>query len=266
MKAGSHTRRFALLIEYEGTRYGGSQYQKNAQTIQGELERALSKLTNEQIRVSMAGRTDAGVHARGQVASFETASRHRAQTFVRAINAHLPSDIGVRAAREVEPTFDPRRYATRRLYRYSFHLGEERPVLDRNFVWHVGPKIDTDLMAAMATCLVGSHDFAAFTAPSVARSVSTERMMIRAELTRTGEIARLDVEANAFLQHMVRRLAGALVQVGAGKRDRREFEILLRRAEPGASRQTAPPRGLCLVKVRYESGLFDDETDDDIQP
>lgn len=266
MEPSSHDRRFALLIEYEGTSYGGSQYQKNARTIQGELELALSKLTNEQIRVSMAGRTDAGVHARGQVASFATSSRHRAQTFVPALNAHLPKDIAVRAARETEPTFDPRRDATRRLYRYTFHLSDARPGLHRKFVWHVGPEVDTDLMANTARCLVGRHDFAAFTAPSVARSVSTERQVFRAELTRTGARARLDVEANAFLQHMVRRIAGALVQVGTGKRDEREFEILLGRAEPGASRQTAPPQGLCLIKVRYESGLFDAETDDDIQP
>lgn len=265
MEASSDSRRFALLVEYEGTSYGGSQYQKNARTIQGELELALSKLTNEQIRVSMAGRTDAGVHARGQVASFTTGSRHRAQTVVRALNAHLPKDIAVRAAQDVDPAFDPRRDATRRLYRYAFYLGEGRPAVDRKFVWHVGT-VDTDLMAMATARLVGRHDFAAFTAPAIARSVSTEREVFRAELMRRGALVWLDVEANAFLQHMVRRMAGALVQVGTGKRHAREFEILLRRAEPGASRQTAPPQGLCLIKVRYESGLFDAETDDDIQP
>ena len=266
MGATSTHRRFALLIEYEGTNYGGSQYQKNARTIQGELELALSKLTNEQIRVSFAGRTDAGVHALGQVASFTAASRHHAKIIVRALNAHLPKDIAVRSAREVDSTFDPRRDARRRHYRYQFHLGAERPALSRKLVWHVGPHVDSDKMAAAADLLGGKHDFAAFTAASIARSVPTEREVFRAEFTKRGSVAWLEVEANAFLQHMVRRLAGALVQVGRGKRTKREFEILLRRAEPGASRHTAPPEGLCLIKVRYENGLFDDETDDDIQP
>lgn len=266
MEAGSQTRRLALLIEYEGTNYGGSQLQKNARTIQGELELALSKLTNEPIRVSMAGRTDAGVHARGQVASFLTSSRHRAQTFVRALNAHLPRDIGVRAAREVPVDFDPRRQAARRLYRYTLDLSAERPVLDRRFVWHVGPNVDLDLMRSVVGALLGRHDFAAFTSPSIARSVSTEREVFRAGLAARGAKVCIDVEANAFLQHMVRRITGALVQVGSGKRDRREFEILLKHAEPGAARYTAPPQGLCLIKVRYESGLFDDETHDYLQP
>ena len=259
-------RRLALLVEYEGTAYGGSQYQKNARTIQGELELALSKLTNEPGRISMAGRTDAGVHARGQVASFRTASRHRAATVVKALNAHLPRDIAVRAAREVPLTFDPRRDAARRWYRYTLHLGEERPALDRAFVWHVGPDVDLAPMQDAVAALTGRHDFAAFTAPSIARSACTEREVFRAGLTRAGRLLRFDIEANAFLQHMVRRIAGALVQVGKGKREAAEFEILLRRAEPGAAKHAAPPQGLCLLKVRYEDGLFDDETNDDIQP
>lgn len=266
MEAGSKIRRLALLIEYEGTNYRGSQLQKNARTIQGELELALSKLTNEPIRVSMAGRTDAGVHARGQVASFRTGSRHRTQTFVRALNALLPRDIGVRTAQEVPLTFDPRRHAIRRLYRYTLDLRAERPVLDRNFVWHVGPGLDLGLMNEVAGLLAGRHDFAVFTAPSVARDVCTEREVFRAALEYRDGKAYLEIEANAFLQHMVRRIAGALVQVGAGKRNAREFEILLRQANPGEARYTAPPQGLCLIKVRYESRLFDDETYDDIQP
>ena len=266
MNASPKVRRLALLVEYEGTSYGGSQYQKNIPTIQGQLELAIGKLTNESIRVSLAGRTDAGVHARGQVASFVTASRHRAQTVVRALNAHLPRDIAVRAATEVAEEFDPRRSAASRLYRYSLHLRRQRPAIDRRFVWHIGPHVDLESMETAARLLCGRHDFAAFTPPSVARAVNTERDMSLALLTRDGEVARLDVRANAFLQHMVRRIVGELVQVGIGKHSRREFEILLRDAEPGAARSTAPARGLSLIKVRYDSGLFDDETNDDIQP
>lgn len=214
----------------------------------------------------MAGRTDAGVHALGQVASFRTSSRHRAGTFVRALNAHLPGEIAVRAAREVPLTFDPRRDARRRWYRYTFHLGSERPALRRRTVWHLGPDVDLKAMRRAAAKLRGKHDFAAFTAPSVARVASTHREVFRAELSRAGRLAYLDVEANAFLQHMVRRIAGALVLVGRGKREEREFAILLERPQPGAARYTAPAQGLCLIKVWYENGLFDDETNDDIQP
>jgi tRNA pseudouridine38-40 synthase len=264
VKASPKVRRLALLVEYEGTSYGGSQYQKNLSTIQGQLELAIGKLTNESIRVSLAGRTDAGVHARGQVASFVTASRHRAQTFVRALNAHLPRDIAVRAAAEVADAFDPRRSATSRLYRYSLHLGSQRPAMDRRFLWHIGPRVDLEPMEASARLLCGRHDFAAFTPPSVARAMNTEREVSLALLTRDGEVARLEVQANAFLQRMVRRIVGALVQVGTGKRDSREFEILLRDAEPGAAESAAPAQGLSLIKVRYDSGLFDAETNDDI--
>jgi tRNA pseudouridine38-40 synthase len=266
VNARPNVRRLALLVEYEGTNYGGSQFQKNVPTIQGQLELAISKLTNESIRVSLAGRTDAGVHARGQVASFTTASRHQPQTIVRALNAHLRKDVVVRAAEEVPPEFDPRRNATSRLYRYTLHLGAQRPAVQRNFVWHTGPRIDLDEMGAAAALLQGKHDFAAFTPPSIARATSTEREVSKVVLSRKGELAWLDVKANAFLQHMVRRIVGSLVEVGTGKHNRTEFEILLRDANPGEARNTAPAQGLSLIKVRYDSGLFDDKTNDDIQP
>ncbi len=266
MNARPNVRRLALLIEYEGTNYGGSQYQKNVSTIQGQLELAIGKLTNESIRVSLAGRTDAGVHARGQVASFTTGSRHRSRTVVRALNAYLPKDIAVRAAKDVPESFDPRRQATSRLYRYTLHLGAQRPAIQRRFVWHLGTGVDLDAMEAAVALLCGAHDFAAFTPPSIARAMNTRRDVTKAALLSEGDVACLDLQANAFLQHMVRRIVGSLVQVGTGKRSREEFEILLRDAEPGAARSTAPARGLALVKVRYDSGLFDAETDDDIQP
>jgi len=266
VKSHPNVRRLALLVEYEGTNYGGSQYQKNVPTIQGQLELAIGKLTNESIRVSLAGRTDAGVHARGQVASFTTGSRHQSQTVVRALNAHLPEDIVVRAAEEVPESFDPRRGATSRLYRYGLHLGTERPVIQRRFSWHIGTGVDLDAMKAAAALLRGPHDFAAFTSPSIAREMSTHREVTKAVLVGEGDTVWLDVQANAFLQRMVRRIVGSLVQVGTGKHSGAEFAILLRDAEPGAAKSAAPARGLSLIKVRYDSGLFDAETDDDIQP
>ena len=263
---GNGSRRIALLVEYQGTAYGGSQYQKNAPTVQGALERALGTLTGEPIRVAMAGRTDAGVHARGQVAAFPTESRRRIDVFVRGTNAHLPDDIAVHAAAEVSAEFDPRRHARRRLYRYTLNLGSQRPALYREVVWRVGPSLDLVAMAAAARHLEGCHDFAAFTAPSEARRRRTERVVHGTALIQRGKAACFDIEANAFLPHMVRRIMGTLVEVGRGKLSPEAFERLVREATPGEASRTAPARGLCLVKVRYESGLFDDETDEDLQP
>ena len=264
MRSEAPQRRLALLVEYEGTAYGGSQLQASVPTVQGALERALSSLTGESIRVALAGRTDAGVHARGHVASFVTASRHSAETFSRGTNALLPKDVAVRAVAEVPEGFDPRRHALSRGYRYTLHLGRERPALLRQFVWHLPAAVDLQAMAAAASCLVGAHDFAAFTQPSEAKRRRTERLLMRAELVRKGELALLDVEGNAFLPQMVRRIAGTLVEVGSGKRTPAQFEALIREAQPGEANHVAPARGLCLMKVRYEDGLFDDETNEDI--
>jgi tRNA pseudouridine38-40 synthase len=258
-------RRVALLVEYDGTAYGGSQYQENAPTVQGSLERALGSLTGEPIRIAMAGRTDAGVHAVGQVAAFTTTARHREATIVRALNALLPADIAVRAAQEVPQGFNPRRDAVSRRYRYTLHAGRQRSALSRRTTWHPGRTLDVRCMQEAADSLVGRQDFAAFAPPYEARKRSTVRELTLARLTACGELIRFDVEANAFLAHMVRRIVGTLVEVGSGRMSAAEFESLVTDAAPGKAGRTAPARGLCLVKVRYESGLFDEE-DKYIQP
>ncbi len=258
--------RFAILVEYDGTSYRGSQLQGNGSTIQGALERALSSLTSEPVRVSLAGRTDAGVHARAQVASFLTGRRRAPDVIVRAANALLPRDIAVRAAAKVPLRFDPRRDAQSRWYRYTYCLGKTRPALLRNRVWHVGPALDLQAMAGAAQSLIGRHDFAAFAPSYQAKRGSSERVVCRADIVGRGQLAFLDIEANAFLAHMVRRIAAAFAEVGQGKLGCEQFRSLVAEARPGAAAATAPARGLCLMKVRYEGGLFDDETDDDIQP
>jgi len=185
---------------------------------------------------------------------------------VRGTNAHLPDDIAVHAAAVVPAEFDPRRHARRRWYRYTLDLRPERPALDREVVWRVGPNLDLAAMAAAARHLEGCHDFAAFTAPSEARRRRTERVVHGTSLVQRGKAACFDIEANAFLPHMVRRIMGTLVEVGCGKLSPETFERLVREAAPGEASRTAPARGLCLMKVRYESGLFDDETHEDLQP
>jgi len=265
MRGEAGGRRLALLVEYQGTAYGGSQLQANAETVQGALERALSSLTDESIRLALAGRTDAGVHALGQVASFATDSRLPLDNFERGANALLPDDISVRAAAEAAPEFDPRRHALSRWYRYTLHLRRRRSALLREFVWQPPTlQLDAGAMAEAARCLAGRHDFAAFTQAAEARRRPTERHVLRASFCRQGGLLRFDIEANAFLTQMVRRIVGALVEVGSGKRSCEEFERLLHDAPPGGAKLVAPARGLCLMKVRYENGLFDDETDEDI--
>ena len=250
------TRRLALLIEYQGTAYAGSQLQANAPTVQGALEGALQALTGESSRVALAGRTDAGVHAQGQVASFNTSSRLSLDTFARGTNALLPLDISVRAVAAVPSQFDPRRHALSRVYRYTLHLGPQRPSLLRDFAWHPPATVDLAPMTEAACLLVGSHDFAAFAQPSEASRRPTQRHVTRAELRSKGDLALLEIEANAFLTQMARRIVGALVEVGSGKRTPAQFAFLLRDPQPGAAGFVAPAHGLCLMHVRYDPDPF----------
>jgi tRNA pseudouridine38-40 synthase len=214
----------------------------------------------------MAGRTDAGVHARGQIASFKTRSRHSTAVIVRGANALLPADIAVRAAAEVALDFDPRRHAKSRWYRYTLDISAQRPALRRHFTWHVGPGLDIESMASAAKSLAGTHDFAAFTVrrggSEAKRSVTIRNVSRTAIAVRRGGRVHFDIEANAFLLHMVRRIAGTLVEVGQGRMTVAEFRRLVEEAPPGEASRTAPARGLCLMKVRYESGLFDGDEDD----
>ena len=252
-------------MEYDGTAYGGSQHQTNAPTVQGALESALSSLTGEQTRVALAGRTDAGVHALGQVAAFTTRSTHTAAVVARGSNALLPRDIAVRSARKVPEVFNPRRHAIGRWYRYTLCTRKQRPALLRNRVWHLDRDLNLEAMNLAAKALIGAHDFAAIAPPSEARRGSTYRCMTKVAVTRsTGGLVHFDIEGNAFLRHMVRRVMAALVEVGAGRLTPEGFGSLVIAAEPGAATRMAPARGLCLMKVRYESGLFDDETNEDI--
>ncbi len=244
-------RRLALVVEYEGAAYAGSQYQRNAPTIQGELEKALSRLTGESTRVALAGRTDAGVHAKGQVVSFQTRAPYAADAFVGALNAYLPADIAVRSAREVALDFDVRRHASKRWYRYLIYNRRQRPALLRGHCWHIARPLDVGAMQAAAQELVGEHDFAAFAAPSAPGS--TVRSVYRAQVCRQRSWVIFDMEANAFLPQQVRRTVGALVQVGLGRQSAEDFRRLLaRRRRGGAATLAAPARGLCLMAVEYE--------------
>jgi tRNA pseudouridine38-40 synthase len=251
-----------LLLEYDGTRFAGSQLQTNAVTVQAVLEDAIEKATQQRSRVAFAGRTDAGVHARGQVAAFTTPTRLDCDTLVRALNAWLPADVVVRAASEVAPDFDPRRDALSRQYCYLIKNGRTRPALDRERAWHVAGVLDVDAMSQAARELLGVHDFAAFGSPVEREGASTIRDLTRFDVRRRGVRLQLDLVGNAFLRHQVRRMTGALIEVGRGKLSVEEYAALLDGPSASAG-PTAPAHGLYLMDVEYAAPPFKAVLDSD---
>ncbi len=259
-------RRIALLLEYDGSRYSGSQYQKNARSIQAELEAALNKLTGESLRAAFAGRTDAGVHARGQVASFVTRAPYELEAFVGGLNRWLPSDIAVRRAVEVPPGFDVRRRACSREYRYTIYRSQVRSPLLQGFTWQVAEPLDVEAMRRAAAGLVGERDFAAFTGSAAGVRGSTVRTVYRCEISTRGHLLDLLMEATAFLPHQVRRTAGALVEVGLGRQSAERLLALIREAVPDTLGPAAPAQGLCLMRVKYPGLDLGERCDEDLYP
>ncbi len=248
------TGRIALVVEYEGTRYHGFQVQANVPTVQGELERALMRVTGESIRISGASRTDQGVHATGQVVSFRCASRLTPDVFLRALNHYLPADIAVRRAFWVEDDFDPRRDALSREYRYIIlNRATLSPLLRRSACFVPRP-LDVGAMNRACQALLGTHDFVGFASALDGRK-NTVRTVHRAEVTREDELVAFYMAANAFLPHQVRNTLGALVKVGLGKSDETAFREILQCTRPGVAGPAFPPHGLCLTKVNYPEGI-----------
>jgi tRNA pseudouridine38-40 synthase len=252
-------RRIAILLEYDGTAYRGSQYQENGPSIQAALEGAIASLTGAASRASFAGRTDAGVHALGQVATFDTASRLTGHELRRGLEHYLPADIGVRAVREAPDRFDPRRDAVSRTYRYRILNRRGRPAVERNRAWQVVRTLDVRRMREAATVLEGKHDFAAFAGPYEGLTLRTLR---RCEVTARCEHIAVELEAEAFLPQQVRRTVGTLVEVGLGRVAAEQVEELRDRAEPGSAQPVAPPCGLYLMRVTYDGLDFGPSSED----
>ena len=252
--------RVALILEYEGSRYHGFQYQANAPSVQAEVEQALFRLTRERVRVRAASRTDTGVHAMGQAVAFDTQASYPPQVFQEGLNAYLPRDIAVRAAYRVREEFDPRRDALSRHYRYTI-LNQEAPSpLWRRFAHRVPGPLDTNAMHHAAQQLLGCHDFRAFSGP-LGEGQNTLRRMLCASVRRQDNLIRLELVASAFLPHQVRRIAGALVQVGRGKLDQEGFAELIDPVRPALAGPALPPHGLCLVQVTFADFPPKDKTD-----
>lgn len=253
--AAGKGRRFVLLLEYDGGRYAGSQMQKNAATVQGVLEDAIEKATGGRARAALAGRTDAGVHACGQVASFLSGTRLDADTLRRALNAWLPDDVAVLAAAEAPADFDVRRAARRRHYRYVIENRPSRPALARSRVWHVAAPLDVAAMAQAAARVLGRRDFAAFAGRLERAGSGGVRDLQRFAVRRMGSRVCCDLVANSFLPHQVRRMVGALVEVGLGRLGPGEYERLLD-GPPASAGPAAPAQGLYLMGVEYDTPLF----------
>jgi len=243
--------RLALIVEYDGTAYSGFQYQRDSPSIQEQLEKSIAALTCEELRVRAAGRTDAGVHALGQVVAFDTGTTHSPATVLRAMNYRLPDDIAVKAVYRVAANFDPRRDALSRLYRYTVSTGPVRSPLKRLTTVLVHERLDAERMKRAARLFEGVHDFAMFGGALEDPGASTVREVFSARVSSKDEEIVFKVAGSAFLPHQVRRMAGALVDVGRGALSDEELKLMIDRNESGAVSRTLPPQGLCLVEVKY---------------
>ena len=244
--------RVALVVEYDGLNYYGFQYQKNFATIQEEIEKSIRQFTKENLRVKAAGRTDAGVHATGQVVVFDTESDYEPYVITGALNAYLPEDIAVIEAYRVECNFDPRRHALSRTYVYSIHNGDIHRPLSRKYTGLVKGSLDVDKMRRGAATFLGTHDFSMFARPVREHVGSSVRRIYKSELHDIPGILEYVVEGSSFLTHQVRRMTGALVSVGKGKISLDQLSEMIENRGSSVA-QSMPPEGLCLVKVKYEN-------------
>ncbi len=253
---GEAVRNIRLILEYDGSAFHGWQIQKNGVSIQETLALAISAITGEQSMPTGAGRTDAGVHAYGQVAAFQTESRISAERFSDALNAVLPRSVAVVRSEEAEAGFHPRRDATGKHYRYLVLNRPCRSALMAHRAWHVPKVLDFGGMQAAALQLVGLHDFRAFCASG--HSVKTyTRFMTRAEWSQTGDFMQFDIEGSGFLYNMVRILVGTMVEVGRGRRTAEGFGAILSSGDRRQAGITAPPGGLYMMAVRYGEDAHD---------
>ena len=251
--------RYQVILAYDGTKFLGSQRQAKSRTVQGELEKALRKLGWSDRSVLLAGRTDTGVHAAGQVASFDLDWQHADGDLLRALNANMPADVAARDVRIAPPNFHPRFDATSRRYRYRLFCQPVRDPLREKSAWRVWPEIDSDTFQNVAPLFVGQHDFASYGTPPRARS-STVRTVMNTSWQARDDEWHFEVQANAFLYHMVRRLVFVQVAVAQGKISVEAVVHSLAGQAEGLDRSElhsglAPAHGLTLVEVTYPTEM-----------
>jgi tRNA pseudouridine38-40 synthase len=244
----------AAGLEYDGSGFAGWQIQRHVRSAQQILNAAISIVANEPVSTLAAGRTDAGVHACGQVIHFDTAASRSLRSWLLGINSNLPDDIAVQWVRDVPADFHARHSAVARTYRYVILNRDVRSALDRHRAWHFRRGLADERMAAAAVDLVGEHDFSAFRGAGC-QSRSPVRRVERLSVTRSGDHVQIEVRASGFLYHMVRNIVGALVRVGTGDADPGWLRVLLAGRDRRLGAPTAPPEGLYLAEVHYPAAL-----------
>jgi tRNA pseudouridine38-40 synthase len=239
-----------LTVEYDGTNYCGWQVQPNGESIQAVLERAPATFLGKYTRITGSGRTDAGVHALGQVANFHSEKEFDPHRIRRAINALTPDDIAIKSVEVVPDSFDARRDGRSRVYEYRILNRPTASPFYVNRAWHLHEPLDVAAMAAATVCLIGKHDFSSFRAAGC-EATHPVREVYDAKLEQRGELLVYTIEATAFLRHMVRNIVGTLVEIGRGLRTPQSFAELLGVRDRTKAGPTAPPHGLFLVEVKY---------------
>jgi len=243
-------RKIKLTLEYDGARYAGWQLQENGETVQGVVESALRKLLGEKVRVQGAGRTDAGAHALGQAAHFQTSRPLPLGNIRDGANAHLPPDVAVLKAEEASGDFHARYSARGKVYRYIVLVRPVRSAFLREYAWRVEGPLNLKAMKRAAALLLGRHDFSAFTAAGSSVQEKT-RTVRRIAIARRGERLEFEFEADGFLYKMVRNIVGTLVAVGKGRMSPAEVKAVLASCDRTRAGPTAPAQGLYLVRVIY---------------
>lgn len=250
-----------LLMEYDGTAYHGWQLQKTDRTIQATIEAAIAEITGEASRLTAASRTDAGVHALGQVAVFATRSQLSAETFMRALNARLPGDIRILSSSETNPGFNPRYDALRKSYFYVISKDQKQSVFLSRYVWDIKMNLNFQDMQDAAGFFVGEHDFSSFRgagcgAKTPYRNIYSINISAFDEIsfmtaTIPGEFIKIRIEANAFLRHMARNIVGTIVEVGRGRKSAGHIRAILEAQDRTKAGPTAPAKGLFLENIVY---------------
>ena len=242
---------YKITLEYDGTNYSGWQYQPHQLSIQEAIEEALAQITQTKVSIIGAGRTDAGVHALGQVFSFQTEKALSPHEWIRALNGLLPSDIAVQQAEEVPKNFHARYSAIGKIYEYRILLTPHRSALERSRLWHIPQKLDVHTMEEAGKYFIGIHDFSSFqNSPTDTKNpvCTVEFFTVHQE----NSLLRIRVQADRFLKQMVRSMVGTLVEVGLEKRQGVDLKQILEAKDRRAAGKTAPPHGLYLVKVLYD--------------
>jgi len=245
------TRNIKMILEYDGTRYHGWQRQANGLTIQEVLEEGIGTITQEDIRVTGSGRTDAGVHALGQVANFRTNSNIGTRGLLRGINSLLPRDIAVKELVEADASFHARYDAKSKIYLYQIYRGDVRSALYRDYAWFIRDSFDVERMKEAAQLLLGTFDFSSFCAANCGIKNNVRTVMSVDATVDSRGMVKFCIEADGFLKYMVRNIVGTLVDIGRGKLSKTELTDIVAMKDRRQAHETAPAQGLFLKEVKY---------------